>query len=84
VKLERGDSAWTLNTSEARRLAKMMAGWASELAQLETQADIVGLMNRIDARGATKSAWTTRRGRSLRCGAGGSAVVAAAAFPLVT
>lgn len=50
VKLEQGNSAWPCEPQRSPCLVKLVAGWASELAQVKTQDEIVVSMNRIDSR----------------------------------
>jgi hypothetical protein len=50
VKLEVGDVVLTLSPAGARTAAKMLAGWATELATLDSHAEIVAIVNHSDAR----------------------------------
>lgn len=66
VKLERGDGLWTLNPAEVRRLAKMLQGWSTELAYLDTQADLIAIVNRIDTNSRRDSARIAEMDRAIR------------------
>lgn len=50
VLLERGEMVLDFTPPEIRRLAKLLSGWAAELASLENQAQIVATLTVVDAR----------------------------------
>lgn len=50
LKLEREDDVWHLTPGEARRLAKLLAGYSQELAHLDGQAEVIAAINTVDAR----------------------------------
>lgn len=50
VMLERADMVWHLTPTEARRLAKQLAGWAHEQAQLDGQDLLMATLAAVDVR----------------------------------
>jgi hypothetical protein len=49
VKMERGDTEWLMSPTELRQHAKMVAGYANELAGVEHLAEVAITVNRLES-----------------------------------